>query len=103
MIQSQDRHESRVFADVAKLPEFNASNPGETVWVRGRVHTSRAKGKQCFLILRQQSSTVQCVIAVNDVVSKQMVKFSGRYDCVRDMDHIYSITHTPNTHTHHQT
>lgn len=79
LIQSQERHESRVFVEVAKLPEFNASNPEQSVWVRGRVHTSRAKGKQCFLILRQQSSTVQCVIAVNDIVSKQMVKFTGRY------------------------
>lgn len=79
LVQSQDRHENRVFVDVAKLPEYNANNPGATAWVRGRVHTSRAKGKQCFLILRQQSSTVQCVIAVNDVVSKQMVKFTGRY------------------------
>lgn len=78
LIQSQERHEGRAFVEVAKLPEFNASHPEQTVWVRGRVHTSRAKGKQCFLILRQQSSTVQCVIAVNDIVSKQMVKFSGR-------------------------
>lgn len=82
LVQSQDRHENRVFVDVAKLPEYHASNPGATAWLRGRVHTSRAKGKQCFLILRQQSSTVQCVIAVNDTVSKQMVKFTGRYGTI---------------------
>lgn len=78
LIQSQDYHQERVFTNVFDLPEFVKNNPGKNVWVRGRVHTSRAKGKQCFLILRQQSSTIQCVIAVNDIVSKQMVKFTGR-------------------------
>lgn len=80
LIQSQDKHVERAFVEVADLAEHAKVNGGKTVWVRGRVHTSRSKGKQCFLILRQQSSTVQCLIAVNDVVSKQMVKFSGRYD-----------------------
>lgn len=79
LIQSQDRHAERVFVKVSDLAEYAKANGNQTVWVRGRVHTSRSKGKQCFLILRQQSSTVQCLIAVNDVVSKQMVKFSGRY------------------------
>lgn len=78
LIQSQDRHADRTFTRVSQLSESLKQYPNQTVWVRGRVHTSRAKGKQCFLILRQQSSTVQCVIAVNDAVSKQMVKFTGR-------------------------
>lgn len=78
LIQSQDRHGDRIFTEVSELSEFLAKHPNQSVWIRGRVHTSRAKGKQCFLILRQQSSTVQCVIAVNDLVSKQMVKFAGR-------------------------
>lgn len=78
LIQSQEHHEDRVFTKVSHLSEALEKSPNQSVWVRGRVHTSRAKGKQCFLILRQQSSTVQCVIAVNDAVSKQMVKFSGR-------------------------
>lgn len=78
LIQSQEKHVERVFVQVADLADYAKANGDKTVWVRGRVHTSRSKGKQCFLILRQQSSTVQCLIAVNDVVSKQMVKFSGR-------------------------
>ncbi|CAO1427841.1 unnamed protein product [Diamesa tonsa] len=74
MIQSAERHLERNFVDVSQLSNFVSATP---VWVRGRIHTSRCKGKQCFLVLRQQSSTVQCIISVNDVVSKQMVKFSG--------------------------
>lgn len=32
-------------------------------------------GKQCFFVLRQQSSTVQGLAAVNEKTSKQMIKF----------------------------
>uniref|UniRef100_A0A182PHG6 Aspartate--tRNA ligase, cytoplasmic n=1 Tax=Anopheles epiroticus TaxID=199890 RepID=A0A182PHG6_9DIPT len=74
MIQSAEKHAERVFVMVSDLSRCQKDTQ---VWVRGRVHTSRCKGKQCFLVLRQQSSTVQCLLAVNDQVSKQMVKFSG--------------------------
>ncbi|XP_068146844.1 aspartate--tRNA ligase, cytoplasmic [Drosophila tropicalis] len=74
MIQSKDKRSERIFVTVPEL--VNHVDKG-LVWVRGRVHTSRAKGKQCFLILRQQSSTIQCILAVNDIISKQMVKFTG--------------------------
>ncbi|XP_058122248.1 aspartate--tRNA ligase, cytoplasmic [Anopheles ziemanni] len=74
MIQSAEKYVERVFVTVSDLSQCAKDSE---VWVRGRVHTSRCKGKQCFLVLRQQSSTVQCLLAVNDVVSKQMVKFSG--------------------------
>merc|ERR1711962_1220700 len=47
------------------------------VTVRGRLHTSRAKGKQCFIVLRQQAASVQCLIYVSENVSKQMVKFAA--------------------------
>ncbi|XP_052872142.1 aspartate--tRNA ligase, cytoplasmic [Anopheles cruzii] len=74
MIQSVERYADRSFVAVSELAQCKRE---AVVWVRGRVHTSRCKGKQCFLVLRQQSSTVQCLLAVNDTVSKQMVKFSG--------------------------
>lgn len=47
------------------------------VWLRGRIHATRGKGKQCFLVLRQSQNTIQLVIAVNDIVSRQMVKFAA--------------------------
>lgn len=74
LIQSAEKHPERNFVDVRDLKGSVGKAP---VWVRARIHTSRCKGKQCFLVLRQQSSTVQVLISVNDVVSKQMVKFSG--------------------------
>jgi len=47
----------------------------KTVTIRGRLHTSRAKGKQCFFVIRQQQVTVQCLAFVSDSISKQMIKF----------------------------
>lgn len=73
IIRSEDKKSDRIFVKVTNLNE----SIGKDIWVRGRIHTSRCKGKQCFLVLRQQSSTVQCLIAVNELISKQMVKFSG--------------------------
>lgn len=75
MIQSESKFLERKFANVWDLSQHINSAP---VWVRGRVHTSRSKGKQCFLVLRQKSNTVQCLIAVNEELSKQMVKFSAK-------------------------
>lgn len=54
---------------------LNAKLKDQDVWVRARLHTSRAKGKQCFFVLRQQHCTVQCIAYVSEFVSKQMVKF----------------------------
>lgn len=73
LIQSSETHAERTFVPVNELSKATSTS----VWVRGRIHTSRCKGKQCFIVLRQQSSTVQVLIFVNEIISKQMVKFSG--------------------------
>ncbi|XP_062951015.1 aspartate--tRNA ligase, cytoplasmic isoform X1 [Cynocephalus volans] len=73
MIQSQEKPD-RVLVWVRDLTVQKAD---EVVWVRARVHTSRAKGKQCFLVLRQQQFNVQALVAVGDHASKQMVKFAA--------------------------
>ncbi|XP_026824598.1 aspartate--tRNA ligase, cytoplasmic isoform X2 [Ooceraea biroi] len=72
MIQSKEKYENRKFTMIKDLDE---SMENQTVWLRGRLHTSRAKGKQCFIVLRQQSYTVQGLAAVNEEISKQMIKF----------------------------
>ncbi|XP_051876785.1 aspartate--tRNA ligase, cytoplasmic [Pristis pectinata] len=73
MIQSQEKLD-RVLVHVKNLTEDKAD---QMVWLRARVHTSRAKGKQCFLVLRQQQFNIQGLVAVGDHVSKQMVKFAA--------------------------
>lgn len=43
-----------------------------------RLHTSRSKGKSAFLVLRQQTATIQAILFVDDVtVSKGMVKYAA--------------------------
>ncbi|XP_023292518.2 aspartate--tRNA ligase, cytoplasmic [Lucilia cuprina] len=74
IINSQNKHEERKFVAVHELNQHVGK---DAVWVRGRIHNTRAKGKQCFLVLRQQSSTVQCILAVGENISKQFVKFAG--------------------------
>ncbi|XP_018337803.1 PREDICTED: aspartate--tRNA ligase, cytoplasmic isoform X3 [Trachymyrmex septentrionalis] len=72
MIQSKEKFEDRKFTAIKNL---NKNLENQIIWLRGRLHTSRAKGKQCFVVLRQQSYTVQGLAAVNEEISKQMIKF----------------------------
>jgi hypothetical protein len=55
LVQSQ-AVTARVWTRLAALSDAHA---GQRVLVRGRVHTLRGKGKSAFLILRQQTSTLQ--------------------------------------------
>ncbi|KAG6850505.1 hypothetical protein H0H93_012506 [Arthromyces matolae] len=56
-----------------------SSRDGETVLIRARVHTSRAKSsKLLFLNLRQRTHSVQAILAADaEKISKQMVKWAS--------------------------
>ena len=71
LIQSKEKIDRQLFS----IRDVNETLAKQTIWIRGRVHTSRGKGKQCFLVIRHQSATIQAVVCVNENVSKQMVKF----------------------------
>jgi len=71
LIQSKEK----VDRQLLPVRDINETLAKQTIWVRGRLHTSRGKGKQCFLVIRHQSATIQAVAFVNENVSKQMVKF----------------------------
>ena len=45
--------------DLVPIAKLNETMADESVFVRGRIHTTRSKGKQCFLVLRQRAYTVQ--------------------------------------------
>ncbi|XP_065200508.1 aspartate--tRNA ligase, cytoplasmic [Planococcus citri] len=73
MIQSKASDKQKYqFVNVKQLDN---SFIDKEVWIRGRIHTSRGKGKQCFIVVRQQENTIQGLIAVSPTISKQMVKF----------------------------
>merc|ERR1711962_1403776 len=76
-VQEMNMSKERLTTVVTHVKELGLKLKGKTVTVRGRLHTSRAKGKQCFIVLRQQAASVQCLIYVSENVSKQMVKFAA--------------------------
>ena len=69
--QSQEKLDRQV----TRIGEIGAKLVDSKIWARGRLHTSRAKGKQCFFLLRQQQHTIQCLLAVSETTSKSFVKF----------------------------
>lgn len=58
-----------------EVKDLSKNIANETITLRARLHTSRGKGKQAFFVLRSRQHTIQCVIAVGEKVSKQMIKF----------------------------
>lgn len=76
LIRSASNPPERQFHDVKEL---NKNLANQVVWVRARLHAVRARGKQCFAVLRQREFTVQAIVCVGDKISKQMVKFSSKY------------------------
>ncbi|XP_063727769.1 aspartate--tRNA ligase, cytoplasmic-like [Symsagittifera roscoffensis] len=63
--------------DLVPIAKLNETMADESVFVRGRIHTTRSKGKQCFLVLRQRAYTVQALAFVDSNTSLQLVKFVG--------------------------
>jgi len=83
----------KVYHQISKLSEKVA---GEKFWVRGRVATSRAVGKGCFLLLRQSISSVQAVLFQGKMVPKQMVKYATSITLESVID-VYAEATVPDT------
>lgn len=71
MIQSTEKPDRKLVA----VGSVGAAMANQDIWIRGRLHTSRGTGKQCFTVIRQQQSTIQALVFVGEAISKQMVKF----------------------------
>jgi len=59
LIQSKEKSDRQL----VPVRDINESLAKQTIWVRGRVHTSRGKGKQCFLVstsISNNSSSCLC-------------------------------------------
>ncbi|CAF3318766.1 unnamed protein product [Rotaria socialis] len=93
LIQSKEK----IDRELVSVRDINEKLAKQTIWVRGRIHTSRGKGKQCFLVIRHQSATIQAVICVNENVSKPMVKFVTTIskESVVDIEGEVSLTPSP--------
>eukprot|EP00090_Calanus_glacialis_P029856 TRINITY_DN4797_c0_g1_i1.p1 TRINITY_DN4797_c0_g1~~TRINITY_DN4797_c0_g1_i1.p1 ORF type:complete len:739 (+),score=305.73 TRINITY_DN4797_c0_g1_i1:38-2254(+) len=73
--QEMNQSKDKPSTVLTPVKELGMKMNEKTVTVRGRVHTSRAKGKQCFFVIRQQQVTIQVLAFVNESISKQMVNF----------------------------
>jgi len=71
MVQSKEKTD-RVWVEVK---DIDLSMKGQTVLVRGRVHTSRGTGNQCFVMIRQRQFSIQALTFKDENVSKQMVTY----------------------------
>lgn len=73
--------------ELTEIHKLNESFTGQSFWIRGRIHTSRAKGKQLFLVIRQQIYTIQCFafLGKNDV-TKEMMKYISQTPCESIVD-----------------
>jgi len=72
--QSQEKKDRQLH----QIQELTKSKVSQRVWVRGRLHRVRAKGKQCFFVLRHQQFKVQAILSVGPQTSRQMIKFIGK-------------------------
>jgi lysyl-tRNA synthetase class II len=73
MVQS-NQETGRNFVHVSQL---SAKHAGQDVWIRARVHNTRAKGNNCFLVVRSSGYTVQGALFKSDTCTKEMIKFVG--------------------------
>jgi len=74
-VEEMNMSKAKAVRQLTQVDALGVKLAEQVVTVRGRLHASRAKGKQCFFVLRQQQSSVQCLAFVSETVSRQMVKF----------------------------
>ena len=60
--KSQCDPELRFTKEFTSVKDVDQSLDGKDIIVRGRLHNSRAKGKLAFFVIRDQFSTIQCVL-----------------------------------------
>lgn len=94
LIQSRitDR-KGRIFKDIETINEASK----KLIWVRGYVHTVRSQSKLSFLVLRQKSSTIQCV--VSDKESSKFVANFINSEAIVDVQVQIVEVHKPTTAT----
>jgi aspartyl-tRNA synthetase len=78
-----------VYKEVGDLSEDDV---GFNIWVRARIHASRAVGKGSFLILRQKIDSVQAVMFQGKSVPKAMVKYSASLSLETVVDVLAEVT-----------
>lgn len=91
------KSEKKVDRKLVKVRDITEKLINSEVWIRARVHNIRLQSASlCFLTLRDQQFTVQCVLAVNKTnISKQMVAFLGQVNKESIIDLRVQVTKPP--------
>ena len=76
--RSQSNPEQRYERKFIAVKDLTEEHSGAEILVRARLHQSRATGKLCFIVLREQFATVQSVLSVSETISKGMIDFAKR-------------------------
>jgi len=68
-----------VSRQLVPIKNIGADFVGQNIWIRGRLHSSRCKGKQAFFVLRHQCYTIQAILRVAEgtCVTKEMITFAA--------------------------
>jgi aspartyl-tRNA synthetase len=95
--RSQSDPEKRYAKKFTAVKDLEQSLEGQEVLVRARLQTTRDTGKNCFIILREQFATIQAVVGVSEVITKHMVKFSGKIpkESIVDVKGIVTVPQSP--------
>lgn len=95
--RSQSDPEQRYARKFTAVKDLEEAHNGQEVLVRGRLHASRATGKMCFVVIREQFATVQAVLAVSESISKGMVTFAAKIpkESIVDVKAIVTIPEKP--------
>jgi aspartyl/asparaginyl-tRNA synthetase len=84
----------RVFKHISDL---TPSLAGSTIWLRGRIGNSRAVSKGCFLVVRQNISSIQAIVWQRENIPKAMVKYAQglSLETVIDIKVTVAVPETP--------
>lgn len=98
--KSQSDPDQRYEKKYTDIQHLNEEHNGQEVNIRGRYHTSRATGKNCFIVIRERFATVQAIVSVSDSISKGMVKYAEKIprESIIDVKARVSVPEKPVTH-----
>lgn len=80
------------------MNQFIENNNEKTIIVRGRIHKSRRQNKKlCFIVLRDNNITAQCVLFQSDKLTRDLIdKISSlQVESIVELEGILKKVHTP--------
>ncbi|KAL7670318.1 hypothetical protein ACOME3_005256 [Neoechinorhynchus agilis] len=85
-----------IYSLIRDISTLSTIDVGKPILTRARIHTSRLKGKQCFLVLRVKFATCQAVCSVQpEKISKQCLQFLAKVPRESVVDVYATVQATP--------